>query len=146
MASASVSSFRIKIVGLFSGGPKAALTVVGNCPGKSSATSSSFTLSPTGELKAGTGLCLVARPLFGAQLWSKPLPNGKVAVLVVNLAPETQFFSLPLADVPALVCGGSCTVRDVWAQTDLAPKKDHLQMTLREHESGYFILGPAKCD
>lgn len=85
----------------------------------------------------------VARKLFGAQLWSKPLPQGRVAILVVNLAPQTQEdFVLPLADVPALKCGAQCTVRDVWAQKYLALQAKELSMTLREHESGFFILGP----
>jgi hypothetical protein len=133
------------LVGGFYGGPKAALTTLGNCPGGGKiASTSTFTLSTAGELKVGSGMCLTAHALYGAQLWHKPLPGGKVAVLIVNLAPETQDFSLPLADVPSLNCGaGKCTVRDVWLQKDMAPEKDHVPMTLREHESGFYILGVA---
>lgn len=96
-------------------------------------------------------MCLVARPLYGAQLWSKPLPEGKVAILVVNIGEVAQAFSLPLSDVPALDCGGSggassssggCAVRDVWGQKDLPRVVAHLPMQLRSHESAFFIINP----
>ena len=132
-------------VGGFYGGPKAALTSLGNCPkGGTVANTSSFSLSATGELKAGSGACIVARAMFGPQLWSKPLPDGKVAVLVVNIAETAQDFELPLADVPGLSCGGSCAVRDVWAGKDLPPQAKSVAMALRTHQSGFYILGPAK--
>ena len=88
-------------------------------------------------------MCIAARPLYGPQLWAKPLPGGKVAVLVVNLNLGTEEFKLPLSDVPWLTCGTSCEVRDVWQQKDLAPQKDFVKMTLREHQSGFFILSPS---
>lgn len=130
-------------VGGFYGGPKASLTKLGNCPNKNVPNTSSFTLTATGELKARTGVCIAARPLYGPQLWAKPLPSGKVAVLVVNLSLGTEDFKLPLSDVPWLTCGGSCKVRDVWQQKDLPTQKDFVQMTLREHQSGFFILSPS---
>ena len=130
-------------VGGFYGGPKASLTKLGNCPNKNVPNTSSFSLTAAGELRAGTGLCIAARPLYGPQLWAKPLPSGKVAVLVVNLNPGTEDFKLPLSDVPWLTCGASCKVRDVWQQKDLPPQKDFVQMTLREHQSGFLILSPS---
>ena len=86
--------------------------------------------------------------------------NGSIAILVINLATEAQDFKLPLADIPGLTCaattsptsrtaggdaggGGSCTVRDVWAQQDRPRVQTSLRMQLREHESGFFVLGPA---
>jgi hypothetical protein len=129
-------------VGGFYGGPKASLTKLGNCPNKNVPNTSRFILTTTGELKTGAGLCIAAQPLYGAQLWAKPLPSGKVAVLVVNLSRGTEDFNLPLSDVPWLTCGASCKVRDVWQQKDLTPQKDFVEMTLREHQSGFFILSP----
>lgn len=131
-------------VGNFYGGPVPAETNIGGCPGGPNvANTSTFAFSPKGELRVGSGVCLVSTRYYGAQLWSKPLPGGKVAVLVVNLAAQTQAFALPLADVPSLQCGGSCAVRDVWAQNDLPPQESHVEMQLREHESGFYILGPS---
>lgn len=130
-------------VGGFYGGPKASLTKLGNCPNKNVPNTSSFTLTATGELRAGTGSCIAARPLYGPQLWAKPLPSSKVAVLVININEVTEDFKLPLSDVPWLTCGTSCKVRDVWQQKDLAPQADFVQMTLREHQSGFFILSPS---
>ena len=77
-------------------------------------------------------------------VWSKPLPGSKVAVLVINLGEGTEDFSLPLADVPGLSCGGSCSVRDVWQKKDADPQATAVHMVLRQHESSFLILGPKK--
>jgi hypothetical protein len=131
-------------VGGFYGGPKASLTRLDNCPHASAhvANTSQFVIAANGELQAGTGLCVVAKPMFGCQLWSKPLPGSKVAVLVINLGEGTEDFSLPLADVPGLSCGGSCSLRDVWQKKDADPQATAVHMVLRQHESSFLILGP----
>ena len=79
--------------------------------------------------------------------------QGKVAVLLLNLAPDAQQFSLPLADVPGLACSAisdvsgvgtsSCAVKDVWKRLVVPPitSSGHLNVNLREHQSGLFILG-----
>jgi len=133
-------------VGGFYGGPKAANTAPGGCPGGKGAVAntSSFTFTSKGEIQVGTGVCLVARTLYGAQLWTKPLPGGKVAVLVVNIGEVSQAFNLPMADVPSLDCTRPCTVRDVWDQKDLPPVTTQLQMQLRSHESAFFIITAEK--
>eukprot|EP00729_Bicosta_minor_P002093 gene2093-11945_t len=132
-------------VGGFYGGPKAANTASGGCPNSKAAVANStrFTFTDKGEIQVGTGVCLVARTLYGPQLWSKPLSNGMVAILVVNILDLPQSFTLPLGDVPTLECGSSCTVRDVWDQKYLGPVTTHLPIQLRSHESGFFIVGPA---
>lgn len=126
-------------VGGFYGGPKAAITAVGSC---TSGNSTSFTFTDAGELVAGTGACLVARRLYGVQLWSKQLPGKKVAVLAVNIAQDGQEFSLPLDDVPGVSCGGptGCAVRDVWARKDLSPQRKLVPLTLRVHQSAFLVL------
>ena len=54
---------------------------MGSCPkaghGKNTST---FAFTGDGQIRAGTGLCLVARKAYGPQLWSKPLGGGKVRV------------------------------------------------------------------
>jgi hypothetical protein len=122
-------------VGGFYGGPKAATTAVGGCPGgKNIPNTSSFTFTAAGEIKSGSGVCLFARTLYGPQLWAKPLSDGKVAVLVVNLIEDDQTFALPLMDVPGLDCKGSCSVRDVWDRKDLPAAVDgHVPIQLRGH-------------
>eukprot|EP01046_Picozoa_sp_COSAG06_P036921 COSAG06_NODE_4120_length_4550_cov_1.804314_4_plen_356_part_00 len=156
-------------VGGFYGGPRASLTMVKNCPsGKGKVpNTSTFTLTAKGELQAGTGLCIVAKPMYAAQLWSKPLPNHRVAVLIVNIGELTTDVELNLQDVPDLPCaggmsgsssssssseeaggtstaegGGGCKVRDVWAAKDLAPGSQQLKIEqLRSHQSQFYILG-----
>ena len=106
-------------VGGFYGGPVAQSTAVGGCPGGASVpNTSSFAFSSAGELRAASGACVVARPLYGPQLWAKPLGGGRVAALVVNLIEQPQQIELPLADVPGLdlPAGATCAIRDVWAQ------------------------------
>jgi alpha-galactosidase len=57
------------------------------------------------------------------EVWSKPLPNGGAALLVLNHAPAGAVdVSIELAQVPLLACGSgsgsACRVRDVWAHAD----------------------------
>ena len=83
----------------------------------------------------------------GPQLWSKPLPGGKVAVLVLNTGKNPVSFKLPLVDVPKLSCGGgsggsggggggggggACkvNVRNVWKQTYSTFSADHIQVEI----------------
>ena len=66
----------------------------------------------------------------GPQLWSKPLSDSKVAVLVLNTLKQPQSFSVPLADVPGLKCGAGCAVRDVWRQQDNGTVTGQLAMDL----------------
>jgi hypothetical protein len=109
-----------------------------------------FTFTANGELQARNGNCLYARKLYGPQLWAKPLSMGKAAVLVVNLLDQNITFSLPLADVPFLTAnatsciarsGASCAVRDVWERKDLAPITSHIGISLRSHQSAFFVIG-----
>lgn len=83
---------------------------------------------------------LKASTLPGSQLWSKPLLNDKVAILLLNPLDVEQELSVPFADVPKSPCGGSCAVRDVWQQQDFVVHGAALSMKLAPHESAYFIL------
>ena len=50
------------------------------------------------------------------------------------------------AQVPTLKCGRGCSVRDVWGRKDLSIASALLPMTLRSHQSGFYILDPASND
>ena len=137
-------------VGGFYGGPVSSSTVVGGCPSpKHAPNSSTFSLSSQGELRTGSGECVVARPLYGAQLWAKPVGHGKVAVLVLNLVTDEVPFRLPLGDVPGLTAPGHCAahaeyaVRDVWMQKDLPATPASagvISMDLRGHQSRFYVV------
>lgn len=101
-------------------------------------------LTPAGELRARDGAwCVADIPPYGVQLWAKPQPGGKVAVLALNPLDEPQALAIPLADVPGQPCAkGACAVRDVWGQKDAAPQADHLAVDLAVHESVYYVLTP----
>jgi len=129
-------------VGGFYGGPVAASTTLGACPwgARKIPKISSFSFTAKGELRTASGMCLVARRLYGAQLWSKPLPGGKVAVLVINMLEQHQTFDMPLADVPDINCSSDCIVRDVWKRQERLHHAPYLHMQLRGHESAFFII------
>ena len=100
-----------------------------------------WTFTADGRLESGSGVCLSVEKTPGAQLWSKPLSDSKVAVLVLNTLKQPQSFALPLADVPGLKCGaGGCAVRDVWRQQDNGTVTGQLAMDLASHQTAYMIL------
>lgn len=111
------------------------------CPNKPDNTTM-FTFTAKGELQSGYGLCLKLAPTNGMQLWSKPLSDSKVAILVVNTVEIAQALNFPLADIPQLPCHGKCKVRNVWTQTDSVLSGDHMPITLNSHASAFYILEP----
>ena len=129
-------------VGGFYGGAVSQSTATSGCPNPKSknppANTSSFAFKDS-TLVAGSGVCIVARPLYAAQLWAKPLPGGKVAVLVLNLLTSAEHIDLPLADIPG-AGASSCKVRDVWKKKDLPAAKGVLSLRLRGHQSLFMVL------
>jgi alpha-galactosidase len=81
------------------------------------------------------------------QVFSKPLPAGGAAVLVLNHADAaTAAMALPLASIPGLAAAGSgsASVRDVWARADLPPATGG-QLAIpavASHDSVFFRLAP----
>ena len=127
---------------------------VGGCPtdpSKPVANSSKFRLTTKGELVVGgsdgsSAACLTAVPLNGPQLWTKPLADGRIAVVVVNPMVTEQSFALPLADVPGLSgCGGAsgCAVRDVWNHADASHlvSAGHVAIVLGPNDCVFYVLG-----
>ena len=54
------------------------------------------------------------------QVWSKPLPGGAAAVLLVNNGRETADVTVELAMLGvACAAGGTCRARDLWGHEDL---------------------------
>lgn len=79
------------------------------------------------------------------QVFSKPLPAGGAAVLVLNHADApTAAMALPLASIPGLAAAGSASVRDVWARADLPPATGG-QLAIpavASHDSVFLRLAP----
>jgi alpha-galactosidase len=81
------------------------------------------------------------------QVFSKPLPSGGAAVLVLNHgAGPLDPMALPLASIPGLDSGaGSASVRDVWAHADLAPVAPGGSLpipSIDSHDSVFYRLAP----
>lgn len=126
--------------GAFFGGAKPSVTQVDQCPGAQPANTTQIQLSSKGELKVGDGsVCISAVPLYGLQLWSKPLGNGSVATLILNLLEANQTGSVPLADVPGVGVDYKHAL-DIWATKTSELTKPQLDVSLRPHQSAFFIL------
>jgi len=129
-----------------------------NCPasGKPLPNTSTITLNAKGELVAGypgasTATCLGVSTAPGVQLWSKPLMKGRVAVLLLNPLDLTQTLTVPLVDISGNLsdaCAGgrdgttTCTVRDVWTQSEAPLAGGTITATLAPHQSAYFLITP----
>eukprot|EP01051_Picozoa_sp_SAG22_P010742 SAG22_NODE_983_length_6163_cov_8.370053_5_plen_461_part_00 len=131
--------------GAFFGGPKPSVTGTDQCPTGQTppANTSTFSLTAQGELRVGDGsVCISAVPLYGLQLWSKPLQKPAVAALVLNLLPkDNQTGTVPLADIPGYTADMTLSL-DVWTGqvTSLAAGATEVAVSLRPHQSSYFIL------
>ena len=90
------------------------------------------------------------------QVWSKPLPEGRVAVLLLNTGVDTTALNVTWQELKAkypqaLSCYAAashadanlgCNVRDVWQQRDLGPSKTHFQdAELASHDSRFLVIG-----
>lgn len=86
----------------------------------------------------------------GWEVWSKPLPDGAAAVLVLNHRADVNA-TVPIlwASVPGLACGASptapsCTVRDVWAHADLGTFALGITASnVAPHDSVFLTVKPA---
>ena len=76
------------------------------------------------------------------ELWAKALPEGKVAILVLNtvvVAAKTTV-TLSLADdVPG--SSQAVTMRDVWNNKDVPIANGEVAVTLDTHDSYFAVLG-----
>lgn len=99
------------------------------------------------------GRCLAARhgvpnPFGPLQLWSKPLPGGAAAVLVMHrdAAGDPVPVFVPLADLPGLdlKLGTKVGVRDLWAKKDLPPldADGTLEISVAGGDSTFLLLAP----
>jgi len=77
------------------------------------------------------------------QFFYKPLPGGKVAVLLMNHAGWDEDFTLYTHDVPGIECH-PCRVRDVWARSDRDDVEGELKTRVTSHDSAFFVLSPAR--
>ena len=128
--------------GAFFGGPKPSVTQVDQCPDGPQNTSQ-MTLTTKGEIAVGDGsVCVTATPLYGLSLWSKPLGNGTVAALILNLLEDIQTGTVPLADIPGAT-PQHLVVLDVWSHKTTTLSKPQLEVTLRPHQSAFVILSDA---
>jgi hypothetical protein len=77
------------------------------------------------------------------QIWTKPLGEGALAVLVVNGDGQNNAtMTLDFADLPAVV--GPQHVRDVWAKSDLGVHAGSVSATLKPHDSMFLVLTSGK--
>lgn len=75
------------------------------------------------------------------QYWYKPLPNGEVAVLLMNHDNVQRNLTLTFAEVPRISCQ-RCQLRDVWRRADLGHFKTAAIVGVHPHDSAFLILKP----
>lgn len=90
-------------------------------------------------------VCVKATPLYGFSLWSKPLGNGTVAALILNLLETNQTGTVPLRDIPGTT-SQHVHVLDVWSHETLFLTEPQLEVGLRSHQSAFFILSTSSED
>lgn len=74
------------------------------------------------------------------QAYAKPLPDGAVAVLVVNHGAAAAPALISFAAVPGLACT-DCTVTDVWQQQALGSFSQNFSVpALASHDSLFVVL------
>ena len=78
----------------------------------------------------------------GKQVFTKPQPNGAVAVLFLNGAPlnaTASTFGIALSD---LGLSGTVAVRDIWKRADLAKATGKFTTdAVAPHDSRFFVFG-----
>ena len=81
----------------------------------------------------------------GKQIYTKPQPNGAVAVLFVNdaaLNATASTFEIALSD---LGLSGTVAVRDIWKRADLTKATDKFTTdAVAPHDSRFYVFGGGK--
>ena len=105
------------------------------------------------------GNCLVERktpqaPDTSVQLWAKPQPAGRVAVLLINNSPQAQHPSIALdaatllgptatAAAAAAAKDSSWRVRNIWEREDVGGFTGSFTPAVPAYDSGFYLLTPA---
>jgi alpha-galactosidase len=80
----------------------------------------------------------VAAPKY--QKLAKPLPGGKVAVLLMNSDTATQTLEVDFSTVPHVTCT-DCDVRDIWAHKDLGTHTGSWSGPVNSHDAAFLVIG-----
>eukprot|EP01043_Picozoa_sp_COSAG02_P048380 COSAG02_NODE_4746_length_5031_cov_4.410787_3_plen_192_part_00 len=93
-------------------------------------------------------VCLDISPTAGGgealQLWTKPQPNGAVAVHLINNHQSNTYtgIKITLAEV-GITSSRTATVRDIWARKDLPVVKGGVfEITVGPRDSAFVLLTP----
>lgn len=70
--------------------------------------------------------------------WVRHLSDGRIAVAVPNLGPETATVSVCFKDVGWT--SGTAKVRNIWSKSDEGSFQDQYSASLESHNTLYVIL------
>ena len=92
-------------------------------------------------------VCLDISPTAGGgdalQLWSKPQPNGAVAVHLINNHQSNTYTGIKITLAEVGITSRTATVRDIWARKDLPIVKDGVfEITVEPRDSAFVLLTP----
>ena len=89
-------------------------------------------------IEASLGEERVAAPKY--QKLAKPLPGGKVAVLLMNSDTAAQTLEVDFSKVPGVTCT-SCPVRDIWNHKDLGTQSGSWSGPVDGHDAAFLVIG-----
>jgi hypothetical protein len=117
----------------------------GHAGGMAKSSSEQF-VALTAHGAAGSNFKNVTFPIW--QVWAKPQPHGRVALLLINLAPDlTRDISINLSDLSVLGLDGAAVaykVIDVWSGMELPSPQGgtYTAKAVPPHASAFVILTP----
>ena len=76
------------------------------------------------------------------QLWSKPMPGGGAAALLINASPNNISHTLNISKLGLRATGGY-KVRDLWARADLPSAITSVPLHVPGFDSAFLLLTPA---
>jgi len=90
------------------------------------------------EANATLGEARVATAKY--QKLAKPLPGGKVAVLLMNSDTAAQTLEVDFSKVPGVTCT-ACPVRDIWNHKDLGTQQGSWSGPVDSHDAAFLVIG-----
>ena len=76
-----------------------------------------------------------------AEIWARPLSDGRMAVGLFNRGPVAQSISVTW---PEIGLSGSQPVRDLWQRKDLGAARDQFTATVPRHGVQFIVVGTPK--
>jgi alpha-galactosidase len=75
-----------------------------------------------------------------SQYLYKPIGKGRVAVLLMNMAEDTQMLTADFSKIPGITCTVGCKVRDIWQHKDLGAFNGTATVQVESHDAAFLVV------